>query len=182
MTPQGTMAREFSIGEAFANDPFGWLHKQALTLDLPWLLIHTEEGPLWGRCDKETGLSTSDHAFPAFQLKGIEKTLIELRLFGQNGEMLVWRTEADFTARLLMDGPSGGDNTLEELCLLWGVPEQSRSGYTLMSEGERGLRHAIPLVVPKNGRAGLRVRHYLHEDEEGQLFIAGSRLVDLETL
>jgi CRISPR-associated protein (TIGR03984 family) len=73
---------------------------------------------------------------------------------------------------------------------LWGTQSvEQRDGFTLMTNGRQGLRHAAPLLVPqdilderrRSHPLRLRVRHYLTYDaDDGQANISLSRLVALE--
>jgi CRISPR-associated protein (TIGR03984 family) len=116
--------------------------------------------------------------------------LQQLRLFGKNGELHLWRTASGrFRARVLDETePAEEKKFFDESQILWGDRfEAQEAGYTLVAEGQ-GVRHAVPLTIPaakfgseKKRRRPLRLvlRHYLTHDEIGQARIYLSRLVNL---
>ena len=72
----------------------------------------------------------------------------------------------------------------DEQHLLWhqGSPVKvdTQAGFALLQEGQQGQRHAPPVIPQGRRRPALKVRHYVDYDDEGQAFIALSRLVGLE--
>jgi len=70
---------------------------------------------------------------------------------------------------------------MEECYWLWGTGLLSGDGFSLLNEGEQGLRHAPPFEgVKETQRLGLKVRHYIDENANGWQRISASRLVGLE--
>lgn len=169
--------------DQFAVDPRSWLEDKAKEYKLKFLLVHADDGVIWGRFDGNKFALSSDGLFPNAdggpELR--QETLQQARLFGPSGELLVWRSNDDFTARLIDDGETPPEEALaDETYWLWGIgTDNPKEGFTLMNDGQQGLRHAPPLPVGKDARAGLVVRHYIDYDEQGQFYIAVSRLVDL---
>lgn len=174
------MNTPITVDDNFAKDPFTWLETKAAAHNLAYLLAHADDGVIWGRFDRTFKLVISGQVFAFLDVKLRADTLQELRLFGPSGEMILWRTEDGFSARLIVDGQQDGQETIDDVQLLWGKGQETRSDFTLMVEGERGLHHALPMVLPTGSRAKLQVRHYLDHDEEGQTYIAFSRIVDLQ--
>ena len=175
------MTKPIRIDGKPVEDPLDWIEKRMCEHGLPYLLAHADDGVIWGRRNKGNGLVLSGQVFPELKVELRAKTLQELRLFGPAGEIFLWRTEDGFATRPLLDGSSPSREVIDDLQLLWGRAKDAGSGFTCMEEGERGLRHAPPLDIPNGKRACILVRHYLDHDEEGQTFIAYSRLVDLKT-
>jgi CRISPR-associated protein (TIGR03984 family) len=175
--------------DTFRADPRAWLAEQA-GADMPWLLIHADDGVIWGRRGPDGTLTLSSDVFddpttyPAVAVKLRAETLQEARVFGPAGEVLVWRTAEGFEARLLTDAGVGLEALPEEEHLLWrlGNPIEVRPevGFALLQEGAQGQRHAPPLIPQGSQRPVLVVRHYVDYDTEGQAYIALSRLVGLE--
>ncbi|MGH2733357.1 MAG: type III-D CRISPR-associated protein Csx19 [Actinomycetota bacterium] len=164
-----------------------------------WLLAHCDDGVTWGRCDgSRLLLSCSQHEnWPT--PRPTARNLQQLRLFGERGEVLVWRREdaGDALAgRLLADGaeqphPDDPARPCEELYLVLGTRiaeggEATGDGFTAVTDAA-GRVQVLPLGLgrdtPDWGRpaACLRISHYLERDEEtGCVRIAASRLVALE--
>lgn len=193
----------FELGTDFidGNNPEQWLVEQAQTykkLKLGWLLAHADDGVIWGQI---TASKTNDPfkatlsctPFPDTSPPLRPDTLQQLRLFGEAGELHVWRTgPGRFQARLLDETEAAEEKRyFDEAQILWGDrSEEQKAGYTLVVEGQ-GVRHAVPPVEPtaqfgseKKRRRPLRLtlRHYLTHDDIGQARIYLSRLVNLSTV
>lgn len=167
-----------------------WLQEQATKHGLDWLLAHADDGVIWGSRDAGNG-----QLLIAPELPLRLKTLQQARLFSPAGELLLWRDgENAFHARLIRECSEAEaknatfTEAFDERQMLWGTdaePHEQDTGFTVMSDGARGLRHVAPLHV--EGSFGeerrplrLRVRHYLEEDDaSGFVQITASRLVEL---
>lgn len=168
-----------------------WLEEKASAYQ--YLLAHADDGVIWGYL-KEGQLITSDQAFPDVSPPLHAQTLQQLRLFSEKGELHLWRTEpGQFQGRVITDDTSGtSEKYFDEDQILWGTRWLDyQKGFTLVVEGQRGLRHAFPKAVtndkahfgtqqnPKHPLR-LKIRHYLDYDKEtSQARISLSRLVDL---
>ncbi len=144
------------------------------------LLLHADDGVIWGRLAGES-LALSSDAYEAVNVKLRPQTIQQMRLFGDAGELLVWRRRDGFTGRVITmeaDTAVGKDNTYDEAYLLWGEQTADAvNGFTLLRAGARELLHA----PPGNGEtAKMKVRHYIQYDEAGQAYIAVSRVLGLE--
>jgi CRISPR-associated protein (TIGR03984 family) len=164
-----------------------WLEKQAQEHKLKYLLAHAEDGVIWGRFDADR-LITSGDVFSSFpQLRS--QTLQQCRIFGEHGEVMLWKTGQKWKTRTIND-TNQSDRLPDEHQILWGTKsEKVKDGFTIVADGQEGLRHAVPLAdIPfdqnKNLYRPLRltVRHYLEEDEDtGVVRVYLSRLVNLTT-
>ncbi len=173
-------------GAEFLKDARGWLAER-MTEGMPWLLVHADDGVIWGKRTEDGKLVLSSDVFDsqaqrpaiAIELRGL--TIQQARIFGKAGELLVWRTENGFAGRIIEDGEALPDHAYEEEHLLWGVVNDSRPepGFTLLVEGEQGQQHAVPLTMTNPERACLVVRHYVSYDDHDQAYVDLSRLVDL---
>ncbi|SHM92291.1 CRISPR-associated protein, TIGR03984 family [Caldanaerovirga acetigignens] len=172
------------------SDVKKWLQKQAGIYGLKWLLVHADDGVIWGRIDNGE-LITSDTVAREVSPPLRIETLLQARLFAPHGELLLWRDgENHWHARLIRD--TDKDETpkwheaIDELQILWGTHAQPLChGFTLMIDGIQGLFHAVPFELTgeysrENRPLRLWVRHYIEEDEDGFARIAASRLVDLK--
>ena len=180
------------VDPAFADDPRStWLVGQAQAHGLTTLLAHADDGVIWGRV---TGgqLALSGRAFPDVSPRLRSSTIQQVRLFGEQAELLIWRDgDGEWCARLLRDeeGVSDDQWRFDESQLLWGDHQvgESVKGFTLVADGQQGLRHAVPLPAQDVhfGPAGwhplrLKVRHYLVRDNDGMLVVIQGRLVELQ--
>ncbi len=163
-----------------------WLEIQASKYQLNYLLAHAEDGVIWGKFQNGT-LKTSDSVFP--QLAKLHLlTLQQCRIFGENSEVMLWRDDDKLKARLVEDTHLNKEEYISENQILWGTQaEKISDGFTLVSDGSQGLRHAVPLIdIPFNSNQKLYrplrlcVRHYIDDDKEtGLVRIYLSRLVNL---
>lgn len=160
------------------KDIRAWLAEQAKSYELTFLLAHADDGVIWGLFENDR-LTLAGDVFTALQTPLREATLQQARLFGDKGELLVWRTESGLAARVLTDVQDDTPSLPDEKHFLWGTGEASDQGFTLMREGEQELLHAPPLKDGKGKRAALLVRHYTYVDDQGQAYIGASRLVTL---
>jgi len=176
------------LDDSFSKDPKGWLAKRMKAGNMPWLLAHADDGVIWGKLQDDGTLKLSGEVFddPAIAVKLQAKTLHQVRIFGEEGEVFIWRTAYGFQGRRIIDRETPQpDMMLDEEHLLWGTPNLSelKDGFCIFVEGQQGLRHALPVEDKeplKDKRAKLRVRHYLDYDDEDQAYISMSRLVELE--
>ncbi|HLF25540.1 MAG TPA: CRISPR-associated protein Csx19 [Anaerolineae bacterium] len=182
MIPQAT---EVPIGD-FASNARGWLATCAIEYGLRYLLAHAEDGVIWGALADDGGLLLSGEAFPELRVALTANTLQQVRLFSDRAEILVWKDGANWKARIIKDdGGKQYDALEDEEYWLWGTPDSNvapKDGFTFLVEGGHGFRHAPPtahLNLGKNDRAALKVRHYVDYDDEGQAYIALSRLVKI---
>jgi len=170
---------------SFADDPRAWL-AQRMTETMPWLLAHADDGVIWGKRQPDGTLLLAGDVFPntdvAVALRAV--TLQQARIFGPEGELLIWRTAGGFAGRLIEDATMELKALPDEQHLLWhqGSPVKvdTQAGFALLQEGQQGQRHAPPVIPQGRRRPALKVRHYVDYDDEGQAFIALSRLVGLE--
>lgn len=158
-----------------------WLAEQAKSRDLPYLLAYADDGVIWGLFASNqltlAGEVFTDPRYATLQTQLREATLQQARLFGEKGELLAWRTDGGFAARLLSDGREDTPALDDETHQLWGAGVMSRQGFTLMREGEQELLHAPPVTLGVDERVGLVVRYYTDVDDQGQVYISASRLV-----
>jgi len=175
--------------KAFSADPRAWLVGQ-MNEEMPYLLVHADDGVIWGKRQPDGVLRLSSDVFsdskqyPSVAVSLRATTLQEGWIFGKGGELRLWRTGECFDARLLVDSQIPLETLADERYLLWyqGNPIETRRevGFSLLQEGQQGQRHAPPVIPQGKQRPKLVVRHYVGYDQEGQAYIALSRLVGLE--
>ncbi|NJK65247.1 MAG: TIGR03984 family CRISPR-associated protein [Microcoleus sp. CSU_2_2] len=174
---------------------YDWLQRKAQKKHLTYLLAHADDGVIWGIFDNNGNLTTanppkdlfpnSEELFPKYKLPILRShTIQQCRIFGENAEVMLWKVGKNWNARLIQD-----DNKPEclpdEDQILWGTQvEKESNGFSLVSDGSQGLKHAVPLTgITFNGKDSrplrLKVRHYIDYDESGVARIYLSRLVDL---
>lgn len=195
-TPMDSTTTSLTCPEA--TDLRDWLAEAEMEGDprrdegLDWLLATTFTDVVWGlKKDGAWQLSPEGATLPADHL-------LELRAFGPDAEIFVWRDAAGLRARLRRDGM--GDkayDTYPEEQLLWGTvrpdvaPGEVPPGFTRLAEGDQGLVHEPPLELDagyfitdeQDKRFGHRparlvLRHYVErEAETGLARVVDSRLV-----
>jgi len=155
------------------------------------LLAYCYDGVTWGRLDRDTrGWQLACLPFPARAPKPKEENLLELRLFGREFEILIWRQGRSFGGRTLRDHPWGQDylRPIDESRILLGdrLLEGPKGGFSRVGS-PTGTEQVVPVEVSEDAfqksswPLRLHVRHYLEPDEEtGAVRIAATRLVKLE--
>ena len=171
--------QNITVDETFRDDPCGWLATKAKAHNLSYLLAHADDGVIWGWKNGNDQLITSGEVFNDVAVELRLHTLQQARLFGPEGELLLWFDGQNFSARFIADGKEKPDAAYEETHWLWGEGEESKDHFTLMHEGREGLRHAPPVEHAEGARIGMIVRHYLYYDSYGQAYVENSRHVNL---
>lgn len=172
----------------FQTNPVAWFAEQRALGSAAWLLAYAEDGVIWGK------LAGGALVLPQTETPTLSsQTLLEARLFNQQGEIHLWRTDEGFSACVVTDTPSG-DGAFDEVQRLWGTDVDRDSkvgdGFTLLVDGLEGLRHAVPFAIPTNyfvkpprrfHPALIQTRHYFQVDEQtGVTSVALSRLVSID--
>jgi CRISPR-associated protein (TIGR03984 family) len=165
-----------------------WLSNSNLT----YLLAHADDGVIWGRFDNGK-LTTANEVFtkPDFNFPELRReTLQQCRIFSKEAEVMLWKVGQRWQFREIKNDKKAehlDPVDPDENQILWGTQvEKEIKGFTLVSDGSQGLRHAVPLFNIKekfeDGKRPLRltVRHYIKYDEDtGVARIYLSRLVNL---
>jgi len=173
--------QDIAIPGSFTENPTSVLAEFAGRYRLRWLLAHADDGVIWGQV-RDDGLHLSSAVFPSVSPPLRAETLQQARLFGPEAELLLWKNETGWQARIIQDASGENGEYYDETHLLWGTDvEERQDGFALLREGREGLRHAPPLPENVPPPVHLRVRHYVKYDSDGQAYIAYSRLVALET-
>lgn len=156
-----------------------WLEQQAKERQLKYLLAHAKDGVIWGHFSN-SGLTIAHQVFSEFPELRLS-TLQQCRIFGEAGEVMLWRDELALRSRLIVNDLSA--DWIEEDQILWGTRGEERGGFTKLQDGQQGLKHAVPLpnITFKSKRrpVRLRVHHYIDYNESGVARIHLSRLVNL---
>jgi len=174
---------------ATQDDLRQWLEHYAEQHRLHYVLAHAEDGVIWGEFrGQNSQLSTSgdDDVFPHLA-KLRTCTLQQCRAFGKNAEVMLWKVDQNnWKARLIQDN-NNPECLPDEHQILWGTQKEAeKNGFSLVADGQQGLRHAVPLInisFPNNQRPlRLTVRHYItYDDDTGVARVYLSRLVNLTT-
>lgn len=169
------LEKKFAVTEAELSDPRKWLQDQARerSLNLKWLLAHSDDGVNWGCVDEQGALIISrdvlEKHHDSGQGSGHDKaevgaaleacpplrqaTLQQARLFSVQAELLLWRDgDNQFHARIIADAPADAPDDSVDWCeaydeaqMLWGTEGIALPhGFTLWRDGAQGLRHATP--------------------------------------
>lgn len=197
------------VDNSFAKGMKSWLETKAKDRDLEssemYLLSFHDDGVVWGKIEKDVLITSYFTGSPSPEFRS--ETLQELRLFGEKGQLHIWRIgENEFKASLALDSDEGEYDFLQdEEQVLHGTKTENDSDanreFTIVADGSEGLRHAFPKVVSddsfkqkdergnvvkdKNGKEvrkrplRLHVKHYIEYDIDGCARIAFSRLVNV---
>lgn len=160
--------------------------KQPTNASYSWLLAHCDDGILWGKWDSGWKLATSAFNFcPTLQRDG--SNVQQLRLFGDDEELLLWRTSDGLKGRVLKDSQIPTDESLkpsvEKVIVMGNKVEESVGDFSRVTDLS-GRWQILPWSISKaNERYPLRlvIKHYYEKDDcTGAVRIAGSRLVQLK--
>jgi CRISPR-associated protein (TIGR03984 family) len=163
-----------------------WLEEKASEHGIRYLLAHADDGVIWGYFSGGK-LVIAREVFPRFPNLRLS-TLQQCRIFGVSGEVLLWRTEKGWRSRIISDPVVETQNSdiIVEKQVLWGTQGNVKDGFTLLSDGQQELYHAVPLTGIQFDDAKklkrpvrLKVKHYIEYDDDGLARIELSRLVDL---
>jgi CRISPR-associated protein (TIGR03984 family) len=150
-----------------------------------WALALCHDGVTWGRLDRDNW-TMANTCFRGLCPPVTEDNLQELRVFGKEGEVMVWRVGTGFKGRFLKDTTGPAEPYLQPMVewqILLGIPKEERNSFTRVASVS-GREQVLPLTVkgtPIRPPFRLVVKHYLtREDETGIVKVAASRLVDLE--
>lgn len=167
-----------------------WIEEQTKLNQLTYLLAHADDGVIWGKFQDGKLITTTEpvELFPKCDFPLLrEETLQQCRIFGHKSEVMIWKTDGGFKARLIQDDNLKNDYYITENQILWGTHgEKHQEGFTLLWDGSQGLEHAVPFThieLEEKGKlknkVRLIVRHYIDYDDSGVARIYLSRLVDL---
>ncbi|MBI2567945.1 MAG: hypothetical protein HYV63_13015 [Candidatus Schekmanbacteria bacterium] len=161
---------------------------------LHWALAHCDDGVTWGRYDADAKVwRLGNQVAPEVSPPIHRESLLELRLFGETSEVLIWRTDAGLVGRVIREGdpaPGPGDisNPLrpsDDSRILRGghVVAQRDHDFTRVGD-QTGAEQVLPLAVTaeqlRTGQVRLAARHYYEADAEtGAVRITATRLVTL---
>ncbi len=150
-----------------------WLVEQAQIHGLTYALAHADDGVIWGHfaADWHWSSEAFNQVSPPFRLL----TLQQLRLFGADAELFVWRTSAGWAGRVIVEHIGEVCDCFDEPQYLWGTEGEARDGFVLMREGQQGLLHTPPAPIAHMGQ--LRTRTYFGYDKDGCVKVIASRLV-----
>ncbi len=174
-----------------------WVTQQAKNYQLLYLLAHAEDGVIWGKFEIATGtLKMAIEVFPECNFPELRlNTLQQCRVFGKAGEVLLWSSSGKWRSRLILESKASDlvakqqIGLISESQILWGTKgqEKKEDGFTLLSDGSQGLKHAVPLAginFEQNEKelkrpVKLEIHHYFCYDSDGVARIFISRLVSL---
>ena len=161
-------------------------------ISVKWLLAHCHDGVTWGLLGDDNSWQLSSMFFPNLSPCISASNLLELRMFGVDGEFLIWQTENGFVGRSLADqklpmtavqDSCRPDN--ETRILLGNKFVESQDRFTHVRTA-RGTQQAVPLECTKDDFTGdrwplrLEVRHYFEENRQtGVVRVGASRLVNV---
>lgn len=165
-----------------------WLEQKAAEAEYTSLLAFAADGVLWGHVGKDVEGKAS-LVTPAQAVLLRSETLTEARLFGEKGELHIWRvTDGVWCARRIERGDAEAGVAFDESHILWGTHgKDAGGGFRTMTDGANGMCHFVPVpgaVGDWGERRPLRlhVRNYVAEDDTGILRVVDARLLQLEVV
>lgn len=165
----------------------GRAESPALGPELHWALAHSDDGVTWFRRDPN-GWRSGHGVYPEISPPLRAPRLQELRVFGVEAEVLIWRAEGGLRGRLATDAAVEKDAPppLDEARLLRGEgPGVAMAGEFTHVQDAAGAEQVLPLLWPCQvaERPALRCRHYFECcPETGVSRVALTRLLEVCTL
>jgi CRISPR-associated protein (TIGR03984 family) len=147
-----------------------------------FLLAHADDGVIWGYADG-SALKLSGAEFPHLSPQLRPETLWEARLFGENAEWHIWRTEEGWQSCTVTDGVGSPGRAFDERYILWGTDEAEPSinGFHPVREADLGIIHTPPVKMANRHTLKLAIRHYVAYDDGGSVYVKISRLTNLSS-
>lgn len=108
-----------------------------------------------------------------------EEYLQEIRVFNEHRELHVRRWGNQFAGRLIVDDKDGERiDIFDEIHYIWGKVVGEENGWLKVSEKNRGFQIHIPFLSQQDipEKICYKVRNYLKEDKDGQLFFDDARI------
>ncbi len=132
-----------------------WLELQAKENRLNYILAHAEDGVIWGKFQNGNLITPSEplELFPKCKFPKLRnETLQQCRIFGDKSEVMLWKADAGFKARLIQNHNLKSEEYMIENQILWGTHKEAETkDFTLVADGQQGLRHAVPVIgFPEN--------------------------------
>jgi CRISPR-associated protein (TIGR03984 family) len=160
-----------------------WLAQKAKDFQLKYFLAHADDGVIWGYFQDDK-LTIARSVFTEFPNCVIDPSAMPY--FWRNRGNFTLATDRGLQARLIQDN-NVAEESLDENQILLGTQGTEKNGFTLLSDGQQGLKHAVPLTGIKfdsqektqHRPVHLIVRHYIKYNEAGVARIFLSRLVSL---
>lgn len=184
-----TEAKKITLDSSFRVDPLNWLESEAKKLGAEWVFVIADDQV--GFCGFKNNSLTIQEKTRALFTPICLKKIQQLFIFGEYSQLHIWCAgNGEYFASLIADDPASSENSTEipnhidEIYYLWGDAQADlvSQGFTRLSEEGRGFSFDLPKVLKKDCHAGFSIRHYIQEDEDGQRFIAFSRLTGLTEL
>lgn len=105
----------------------------------------------------------------------------KLRLFNKMSELLIWRTEGKWKARLRIDEEGLEMKIIEANQVLFGTTADVQNGITTLTEG-RGTEIILPFEIngvdTQKNRVKIKTRNYIDFNKLGQAGYVDCRLVE----
>lgn len=167
------------IPDDFKDNVRDWLEKKAKIHNLRWLLVHADDGIIWGELRDNILHVASDFSAELGCPKLRYETIQMARIFGDSGELLIWKRDNNsFLSRLVEENKGENIEYFDDFMLLWGTStERNQDGFFLWRHGSEGLRHSPPVDNINDLR--LKVRNYLDYDKDYQAYVKFSRIVSI---
>ena len=188
-----------SINTDFVEDDGMWLVTCAAShlgaTNVSYALIHLDDGVVWGKVQGDKLVVPGQGDWTP-KLRSV--TVQQCRLFGDKGELFIWReSEGRWRGRIVIEENETYNLITEHQMLIGkrvyrnGTEQEQRvwltvpDGFTPIIEIETGMRQIVPIEISDrdfqaNKRAYLTVCHYLAPDDDGQAKFFCSRLKSIE--
>ena len=118
------------------------------------------------------------------QMPDWKKHLIRIRVFNEQKELLIWKSNRNFKYRLRVDEPKREETEfIDAEQIIWGTKSVLLEGGFSKIQEDRGVEFTVPfsnLKLSVNKRLVLITRNYLDYNEIKQVGIIDTRFVKIE--
>ena len=128
-----------SLNNESCLEYFNWILNKGAKQEcrMSWLLAHCDDGVTWGRLENGKWLLASEY-FPDIAPVPSRHNIQQIRIFGRESEVLIWRSEGSFAGRKIKDVAFNAEKYLKPWCesqiLLGTRLKETSSGFSLVAD------------------------------------------------
>lgn len=160
----------------------GGARPSALGLEPRWALCQQQDGVLWGHAVDGRWVMSPGRLD---ETRLLSQHPTELRLFGPDGELMIWSADGSPRGRVCTDIPvaDADRQPIDDQRIVAATRVIDTDGAFTRVADTRGREQVVPLHLNSSFKPWtlrLSCRHYLSNSDDGRLIVTMSRLMNLE--